>query len=65
MSTGQPASCSGVATTWPASLMSKYFAPQRLMLYIERASWMSQGGGVSDGLLLLIGWFVVHQISAL
>ena len=32
MSTGAPASCNGLATTRPASLMSKYFAPQRLIL---------------------------------
>ena len=38
MSTGAPASCNGVATTRPASLMSKYFAPQRWMLYKLRAA---------------------------
>jgi len=32
ISTAAPASCNGRATTRPASLMSKYFAPQRWML---------------------------------
>src|SRR5688572_23315445 len=42
MSTSMPPSCSGRATTCPSSLMSKYFAPQRSMLYSARADWMLQ-----------------------
>src|SRR5262249_37762984 len=51
-STDAPASCCGRATTCPASLMSKYFAPQRWMLYRERAAWMSQDSLASVGLLI-------------
>src|SRR5579859_5936731 len=51
-STEAPASCKGVATTWPASLMSKYFAPQRWTLYKLRAVWRSQGCRASFGLLI-------------
>src|SRR4051812_13688552 len=52
MSTEAPASCNGRATTCPASLMSKYLAPQRWMLYRVRAAWMSQDSLASLGLLI-------------
>src|SRR5580658_9394336 len=44
-STTAPLSPRGLATTCPASLMSKYLAPQRLILYKARAAWMSQEAG--------------------
>src|SRR5476651_1731196 len=53
-STLAPASCNGLATTWPAALMSKYFAPQRVMLYSVRAASMSHGGAASVGLLISV-----------
>src|SRR5512144_27552 len=51
-STEAPASCNGLATTWPASLMSKYFAPQRWMLYRLRDAWTFQAPLASVGLLI-------------
>src|SRR5712692_9783587 len=53
-STAAPVSRNGLATTRPASLMSKYFAPQLWMLYKLRACWMSQFWVGSVGLLIAI-----------
>src|SRR6266446_3316524 len=54
ISTDAPVSRKGLAMTRPASLISKYFAPQRWMLYRFRALSMSHGSLESDGLLISI-----------
>src|SRR5207249_342901 len=47
-STAAPASCSGVATTWPASLMSKYVARQcdRLLRTDDFGDWEGAVNGL-------------------